>query len=118
MDQLGGNPVGWFELIITMITTIAASSGMWAYLQRRSDKRSASTQLLLGLAHDRIIYLGMNYINRGYLTADEYEDFYKYLCEPYSKFGGNGLAEKVMKEVAKLPIYNKSQAEALLKEKK
>lgn len=110
-------PVGWFELIITMLTTILSSGGLWALLQRRTDRRGATTQLLLGLAHDRIIYLGMTYIQRGYLTPDEYEDFYKYLCDPYSKFGGNGLAEKVMKEVRRLPVYNKSQAEVIFKEK-
>ena len=29
--------------------------------------------MLIGLAHDRIIYLGMTYIERGYITQDEYE---------------------------------------------
>lgn len=29
--------------------------------------------MLIGLAHDRIVYLGMSYIDRGWITQDEYE---------------------------------------------
>lgn len=60
--------------------------------------------MLLGLAHDRIMSLGMEYINRGYITHDEYENLRKYLFEPYEALGGNGSASRVMKEVDKLPI--------------
>jgi hypothetical protein len=28
----------------------------------------------------------------------------KYLVEPYSEFGGNGLAEKIVNEVKNLPV--------------
>lgn len=48
--------------------------------------------------------LGTAYLSRGYITIDEYEDLQKYLFSPYSSFGGNGMAEKVMKEVQELPI--------------
>lgn len=94
------------EMIVTIFLSIMASSGFWAFVQFIQTRKSATTQLLLGLAHDRIIFLGMSYIERGWLTKDEYEDFMKYLCAPYSKFGGNGLAEKVQEDVSKLPIYN------------
>jgi hypothetical protein len=101
----GGMMDPWVQALITIIASIGASSGIWAFISKRDDRRSATTQLLLGLAHDRIIYLGMSYIERGWLTKDEYEDFDKYLWKPYSHFGGNGLAEKVMNDVQKLPIY-------------
>lgn len=94
------------QAVITITCSVIASSGFWAYFQRRDTLKGAHTQLLLGLAHDRIIHLGMSYIERGYLTKDEYEDFEKYLFKPYSEFGGNGLAEKVMNDVKRLPIYN------------
>lgn len=45
----------------------------------------------------------MQYIDRGWVTQDEYET----LCElykPYVKLGGNGSGTKIMKEVEKLPI--------------
>lgn len=44
-------------------------------------------------------------MTRGYITIDEYEDLQKYLYSPYLTFGGNGMAEKVMKEVQELPIH-------------
>jgi hypothetical protein len=60
--------------------------------------------MLIGLGHDRIMFLGMKYIERGFITQDEYENLYDYLYKPYKKLGGNGSAERVMKEVDKLPI--------------
>lgn len=97
-------PEIWIPALIALIATIGASSGLWSYIQKKDTQKSATTQLLLGLAHDRIIFLGMGYVDRGWISKDEYEDFIKYLYAPYSEFGGNGLAEKVMEEVKKLPI--------------
>lgn len=94
----------WLPSIVSVATALIASSGLWAYLQTKDTRKDASVQLLLGLAHDRIIYLGMNYIDRGWITKDEYEDLMKYLYAPYQTFGGNGLAEKIMNEVQTLPI--------------
>lgn len=94
-----------YEMLITIFASVMASSGFWAYMNNRSSRKRAEIQLLLGLAHDRIIYLGWSYQRRGYITKDEYEDFVHYLYEPYSKFGGNGLAEKTMKVVNELPMY-------------
>ena len=41
--------------------------------------RVEELKMLIGLAHDRIIYLGMAYIERGYITQDEYENLYELL---------------------------------------
>lgn len=96
------------QAVITVLVTVIASSGFWAgfwvLIQKRTSQRDATTSLLLGLAHDRIIFLGMSYLERGWITHDEYDDFIKYLYQPYSEFGGNGLAEKVKHDVDKLPI--------------
>ena len=81
-------------------------------LQERSKRKAAEnkhnnleTQMLIGLAHDRIIYLGMVYIERGYITQDEYENLYEYLYKPYEKLGGNGSAKRIMTEVDQLAIH-------------
>ena len=92
------------SLILVALGSIGASSGFWAYITRRSQLNDATTQLLLGLAHDRIIVLGMQYKERGWVTKDEYEAFLRYLAEPYKNFGGNGLAKKIMDDVSKLPL--------------
>lgn len=93
------------ELVVTVFVAVGASSGFWAYMEKRSNRSDARTQLLLGLAHDRIVFLGMNYIERGWLTHAEYDDFNTYLYVPYSAFGGNGLAKKVFDQVTGLPMY-------------
>lgn len=90
--------------IVTIITTLLASAGFWAFITNVIDKKSARSKMLLGLGHDRIMSLGMKYIERGKITQGEYENLYKYLYEPYKKMGGNGTAERLMKEVDKLEI--------------
>lgn len=97
----------WLPLIATALASIGASSGFWAWMMKRGDTREATTKLLLGLAHEKIIDNGMTYIRRGYVTKDEYDDFFKYLVKPYSEFGGNGLADKIVSEVNRLPIHSK-----------
>ena len=82
-----------------------ASSGLWALVGRRADKDDAERKMLVGLAHDRIVHLGMAYVERGYITQDEYENLRVYLYEPYEKMGGNGSARRVMLEVDKLPVH-------------
>jgi hypothetical protein len=92
------------QTIITIVCSVAASSGFWALLQSKIGMNDAKTRMLIGLAHDRIITLGMVYIQRGYITRDEYENLRDYLYEPYRKLGGNGSACRIMLEVDKLPI--------------
>ena len=70
-----------------------------------SEQKDVKTEMLIGLAHDRIMYLGMSYIDRGYVTQDEYENLRVYLYEPYERMGGNGSAKRIMQEVDKLPIH-------------
>ncbi len=93
------------ETLITVLCAVLASSGFWALVQKLTDKKDAKTQMLVGLAHDRILYLGMSYVQRGYITKDEYENLYDYLYKPYLKMGGNGSAKRVMGEVNKLPLH-------------
>lgn len=96
----------WLQMVITIVCSILGSSGLWAYFMMKMDKKDARSEMLLGLGHDRIVYLGCQYIERGYITRDEYENLHDYLWKPYEKLGGNGSAKKVMLEVEKLPIRN------------
>ena len=90
--------------MIEVLIAVIASSGFWALLTRVLDKKDVKTQMLIGLGHDRIVYLGMVYIERGYITQDEYENLSEYLYKPYEKMGGNGSAKRIMEEVKHLPI--------------
>ena len=93
------------KIILTIIGSVLASSGFWSFIQSRRDKKDTRTQMLIGLAHDRIMYLGTHYLDRGYITHDEYENLHDYLYIPYAKMGGNGSAAHVMERVDKLPIH-------------
>lgn len=95
------------EQLLTVIITVFASSGFWAFLQYFFNKKDTRTEMLIGLGHDRIVYLGTKYLERGYITPDEYENLYDYLYKPYEKMGGNGSAKRIMDEVKKLPTRRK-----------
>ena len=95
----------FMQMVITIICSVLASSGFWAYFIKKLDKNSAEKEMLRGLAHDRIIYLGMTYIERGWITQDEFENLNDYLYVPYEKLEGNGSAKKVMDGVKKLPMH-------------
>ena len=86
----------FLELAVTILVSVLASGGFWAFIQSRRDKKDAKTQMILGLGHDRILNQGTEYIKRGYITPDEYENLYEYLYKPYEKLGGNGSARKIM----------------------
>lgn len=96
----------WIKTTITILLAFVGSAGFWGFLEARRKKNDANTRLLVGMAHDRIVYLGMKYIERGCITKDEYENLNDYLYEPYAASGGNGSAKRVMEEVRKLPLHN------------
>lgn len=93
------------QSLVTVVCAVIASSGFWAWLQTKDNKKDLQSQMLVGLAHDRIIELGMFYIERGdWITQDEYENLSEYLYKPYANMGGNGSAKRVMEEVQKLRV--------------
>ncbi len=95
----------WGQIAVPLVAAVLTSSGLWAVIARRADKGDAQRKMLVGLAHDRIVHLGMVYVDRGYITQDEYENLNDYLYVPYEKMGGNGSAKRVMEEVRRLPMH-------------
>lgn len=83
---------------------LAGSGGFWVYLKRKQESKNANTSLIMGLAHDKIVYLGMKYIEKGFVTKDEYDDLIRYFYEPYVALGGDGSAERIMQMVQILPL--------------
>lgn len=105
----------WTNVGVPLIVALLTSTALWGVVSKvilkrmeltakRSKADDAERKMLVGLAHDRIVHLGMVYIDRGYITQDEYENLNDYLYAPYEKMGGNGSAKRVMEEVRKLPI--------------
>ena len=105
----------WTNVGVPLVVALLTSTALWGVVSKvilkrmeltakRSKADEAQRKMLVGLAHDRIIHLGMVYVTRGYITQDEYENLNDYLYQPYEKMGGNGSAKRVMEEVRKLPI--------------
>ena len=94
----------WVAILITAVASVLASSGFWAFIMKRTEKNDAEARMLVGLGHDRIIELGLKYIQRGWITEEEYENLNDYLYKPYEELGGNGSAKRIMMEVNRLPI--------------
>lgn len=105
----------WFQVIVTatsaVLASLLASTGFWTYVIRKNDRESASTRLMMGLAYIELMTLGTNYIQRGSITRDEYEDYRKYFYDPYKELGGNGVAERIMAAVESLPITSHTYAD-------
>lgn len=94
----------YIQLVLVAIGSIAASSGFWMYVLKKLETKDASQQMLLGLGHDRILFLGIKYLERGWVSRDEYENIHKYLYVPYKDLGGNGTVERIVNELTTLPI--------------
>ena len=94
------------QILLTIITALLTSSGLWAFLGSRLEKNNAERELIVGIGHIELVFFGMQFLERGWITRDEYEtmqDLYK----PYAKLGGNGSGTKIMKEIENLPIREK-----------
>lgn len=102
--------------LISAVVGIAGSSGIWTYLQRRSDKNSTMARMVMGLTYDKILSVGMTYIHRGWISKDEYEDYLKYFVEPYKEMGGNGVADRMARDVGTLPFRAMQFVEVIIKE--
>lgn len=91
------------ELANPVITTLLGSSGIWMWVRTRTDRSNSEDQLLLEVAKNQLTVLGRSYLERGYITMDEYEE-YEAEYKLYAALGGNGLAKRVFKQVDELPM--------------
>jgi hypothetical protein len=103
----------WWLPVMVSVASVLASSGFWAFVQNRDSTKNAMQRLLMGLAYDKVTGLGLKYIKRGWITRDEFDEYQRYFVEPYIALGGNGVAERVYKDVAKLPFHTHSRYEVL-----
>jgi hypothetical protein len=98
---------GWITTtFFTLFGVVMGSSGFWAWYTHREKRRSASTRLLMGLASVELSQRGMSYVERGWITKDEFEEFRILFYEPYKAIGGNGLVDRIMHAVESLPLKN------------
>ena len=96
------------QIVVGVFSSFIASSGFWLYLDKRRTKRDDYRTLIVGLAHVRIIELALCYIERGWITHEEYETLNDFLYLPYRKIGANGSASRLMEIVQKLPTVTET----------
>lgn len=93
---------------VAIFTCTGFWTGLFQFLtnvyNKKRTKQDATTRMILGIANKIICESCQEYIARGDITTEEYEDLKKYLCEPYFELGGNGTVERLFKEVDQLPI--------------
>lgn len=108
------------QAVVSVITAILASGGLWTFLSKQQDlklqkleqqrkadederaKNDVKTKLLVGLAHDRLIYLTNKYLEEGWVSSENFENL-TYMYEPYIEGGGNGTVKRNMEMVKELP---------------
>nr|DAU30209.1 MAG TPA: holin protein [Caudoviricetes sp.] len=91
------------ELANPAVTALLGGSGIWAFAKTKADRNNNAAKLLLTVSRNQLIMLGRAYIERGYITMDEYEE-YESEYQIYSDLGGNGLARRVFEQVDNLPM--------------
>lgn len=91
------------EIANPTVTALLGSSGIWMWLRTKSERNISEDRLLLAVARRQLIEQGREYLKRGYITMDEYEEYEEHY-KLYSDLGGNGLARRIFKQVDELPM--------------
>lgn len=92
------------EIWITLIAAILGSTGVWGFIAMRMGKRDNTAAMVKGIAQHMIVTEGTRLLEQGHVSMDEYRNLHRGLFKPYVQLGGNGLAERIVKEVDKLPM--------------
>lgn len=91
------------EFTNPLITTVLSGPGIWAWAKTRTQRNDSEDKLLLQVAKNQLVAQGREYLNRGYITMDEYEE-YEAEYQVYFDLGGNGLARRIFEQVDELPM--------------
>ena len=81
-------------------------------LQKMSDTQECMADSLLGISHDRIIFLTDKISERGAITNKEKATI-KSMYEPYRKLGGNGEVQEAVEYVRTLPTKTDAEAKEM-----
>lgn len=91
------------EFTNPLITTVLSGPGIWAWAKTRAQRNDSEGKLLLQVAKNQLVAQGREYLKRGYITMDEYEE-YESEYQVYTDLGGNGLARRIFEQVDDLPM--------------
>lgn len=91
------------EFANPIISAVFGAPGLWALVKTKTDRNDNVVKLVLSVSRNQLIEQGKKYLDRGYLTMDEYEE-YEAEYQIYSALGGNGLAHRIFEQVDDLPM--------------
>ena len=109
--------------IVVAIIAAVSSSGVMSlviFLLQRHDRKkeaereneSVQTKMLLGLGHDKVLYLTDKYVKRGSITLKEKRNL-EFLVAPYFDLGGNGDCRIGYDACQKLPVVSDEVADEI-----
>ena len=106
---------------ITLLVGIFGSTGFWSWKVAKREKNSEvykkideienkvdsyienMQQMVMGQTYVNIVRTCEYWIKRGWAEQDDIRDLEHYMYDPYIKWGGNGTAERLFKQVCELP---------------
>ena len=77
-----------------------------------SQHEKAQNDMLIGLGHDKLLYLTDKFVQRGGITLKERRNL-DYLYKPYHAAGGNGARQIGYEACEKLPTLSDEEAATL-----
>ena len=99
-----------------VIIAVIGSNALFAFLQflisrhdKKKEKQSGMRDMILGLGHDKLLYLTDKFAERGGITQKERRNL-KYLYDPYIGLGGNGDCQIGYETCEKLPTLTDEEA--------
>lgn len=105
-------------ILIALISAFSSSGVMSLVIfllqrrDRKKEKESAQSRMIIALGHDRIVNLTDKYVRRGGITLKEKRNL-EYLTKPYFDGGGNGDAHIGYEACKKLEIVSEETAEEM-----
>lgn len=89
-------------IILTIFSSVLASSGVWAVILKRIDKNDAKAVALQCLLRDRILECCEKYGARGWADTDERTNV-EQLMKAYEGLGGDGVVHNIYDRFTALP---------------
>ena len=105
-------------ILIALISAFSSSGVMSLVIfllqrrDRKKEKESAQSRMIIALGHDKIVYLTDKYVRRGAITLKERRNL-ECLTGPYFEGGGNGDAKIGYEDCERLDVVSDEIAEVM-----
>mgnify|MGYP006947702712 FL=1 len=96
------------EIVLAILGSSALASLISGVISLIANRKKQETGVEAGvriLLYDRIKHLGIKYIEREYITHDEYEDLGRMHDVYHNALNGNGFLDNIMEQVNELPRH-------------